>query len=191
VLPAECFVVLHEVRLRGLVEVEETPAVVVLLDAGLVARVRTSLRITPEGREEHAQWARLPAGGEPETAARRAYDRFLPLNVEFLRLCHDWQVLPGEVPNDHNDASYDWAVLDRLRALDERAAVVARRVGRAVDRFEPYPRRLRAALKRVDDGDHEWFTSPRIDSYHTVWMHLHEDLLLALGLDRAHESEPE
>jgi hypothetical protein len=56
-----------------------------------------------------------------------------------------------------------------------------------VPRFEGYRPRLRDARERVNEGEHEWLTSPRIDSYHTVWMQLHEDLLLALGLDRASE----
>ena len=193
-LADECYVVLHEVRLRGLVEVSgelaDSPHVAALLDAGLVAQARTSLRITAQGRETHAEWALLTAGSGEQQAAQRGYERFLPLNAEFLRLCHDWQVRPGELPNDHSDARYDWEVLDRLHAFDERAAVVVRRIGRDVPRFEPYPGRLRAALRRVDEGEHEWFTSPRIDSYHTVWMHVHEDLLLALGRDRADEPEP-
>ncbi len=45
-----------------------------------------------------------------------------------------------------------------------------------------------AALERVDAGDPEWLTSPRLDSYHTVWMQMHEDLLLAIGAERAHET---
>ena len=188
-LTDECYTVLHEVRLRGLVELPESPHVAELLDAGLVARARTSLRITSEGRELHATWARLSDGTDEHTAAQTGYDRFVVLNGEFLKLCHDWQVRPGNVPNDHSDARYDWEIIDRLHAFDERAAVVVRRIGRDVERFEPYPGRLRAALKRVDDGEHDWFTSPRIDSYHTVWMHVHEDLLLALGRDRADEPE--
>jgi hypothetical protein len=80
-------------------------------------------------------------------------------------------------------------VIDRLQQLHERAAPLVRRVARSVPRFEPYPPRLRAAIVRVDEGDHDWFTSPRIDSYHTVWMQLHEDLLLALG--RRREDEPQ
>ena len=108
--------------------------------------MRESVRITPEGRALHDAWARVVAGTETEEAVTRAYERFLPLNAEFLRLCHDWQVRPGNVPNDHGDVAYDWAVIDRLRALDERAAPVLRRVGRALDRFDAYPRRLRAAL---------------------------------------------
>ena len=51
-------------------------------------------------------------------------------------------------------------------------------------RFETYRRRLTAALARVRRGDREWFTSPTLDSYHTVWFELHEDLLVALGLTR-------
>jgi hypothetical protein len=54
-------------------------------------------------------------------------------------------------------------------------------------RFASYRSRLRAARALVDDGQFEWVTSPRCDSYHTVWMQLHEDLLLALGADRSSE----
>jgi hypothetical protein len=57
-----------------------------------------------------------------------------------------------------------------------------------LDRFGPHRDRLRAALKRVEDSEPDWFTSPRIDSYHTVWMQLHEDLLLALGIERSSEA---
>jgi hypothetical protein len=64
-----------------------------------------------------------------------------------------------------------------------------RHVARHVDRFGRYRSRLRAALARVDEGDHDWLTSPRVDSYHSVWMQLHEDLLLALGTDRSDEPD--
>ena len=180
--------VLHEVRLRGVVELEETEVVTRLVTEGFVARSARGIRITAEGRVTHAAWARLPAGEPDEELARRAYERFLPLNRELLRICSDWQVRPGGVPNDHRDPRYDWAVIDRLRTLDERIAPVVARVGRAVERFAPYRARLRAALERVDNGEVEWLTSPRLDSYHTVWMQLHEDLLLAIGGDRASES---
>ena len=75
----------------------------------------------PKAAALHDAWARVVAGTETEEAVTRAYERFLPLNAEFLRLCHDWQVRPGNVPNDHGDVAYDWSVIDRLRALDERA----------------------------------------------------------------------
>ena len=182
------FRLLHEVRLRGVVEVDDDETVAILVGEGFVARSPRGIRITATGRERHTVWARLPANGEAEQTARRAYERFLPLNAELLRVCNDWQVLPGGVPNDHADPRYDWAVVDRLRAIDERIAPVVSRLGRAIERFAPYRPRLRAALAHVDEGRTEWLTSPRIDSYHTVWMQLHEDVLLAIGADRADES---
>jgi hypothetical protein len=190
-LDDDSWLLLHQVRVCGLVAAEETESVVVLVDAGLVARASRGLRITAEGRELHATWARVEVGSEIESRVGRAYERFLPLNRELLRLCSEWQVRPGGVPNDHRDVRYDWAVVDRVRTLDERIAPIVRSVAKELDRFAGYRPRLRAALARVDDGEHEWLTSPRVDSYHTVWMQLHEDLLLALGADRATEPAPE
>jgi hypothetical protein len=127
---------------------------------------------------------RLEPGSREESACERVYDSFEPLNRELLQLCTDWQVRPGGAPNDHGDASYDWSVIDRLTAVDERAGPVLRRLGGAVPHFAPFRERLRSALRRVVDGEHDWFTSPRLDSYHTVWMELHEHLLAALGRER-------
>ncbi len=188
-LDNEAWLVLHEVRLRGVADLDDTELVRRLLEAGLVARAARGVRVTPEGRDAHTTWARLAPGSEEEAAVQRAYTRFLPLNRELLRVCSDWQVRPGGVPNDHRDLRYDWSVVDRLRAIDERAAPPINRVGRVHVRFESYRRRLRAALTLVDDGEFEWITSPRCDSYHTVWMQLHEDLLLALGADRSSEDD--
>jgi hypothetical protein len=36
----------------------------------------------------------------------------------------------------------------------------------------------------VDRGERSWVAQPKIDSCHTVWMELHEDLLATLGLER-------
>ena len=172
--------------------VDETDVVVAhLIEAGLVVRAAPGRPRHAGGpRRAHRRGRASCPGSDDEAAVRRAYERFLPLNRELIRVCNDWQVRPGGVPNDHRDPRYDWSVIDRLRALDERVAPViyaARpRAVRASARYRP---RLRAALARVDDGEHEWLTSPRIDSYHTVWMQLHEDLLLALGADRSDESE--
>ena len=185
------FRLLHEIRLRGVIEIAETESVTILIREGYVAQSARGVRITSAGRTTHAQWARLPAGAEHEAVAQRAYTRFLPLNQELIRVCSDWQVRPGGVPNDHRDSHYDWSILDRVHGLDERVAPIVSRLGRTVDRFGEYRPRLRAALTRVDEGETEWLTSPRIDSYHTVWMQMHEDLLLAIGGDRTNEPSPE
>jgi pyruvate,orthophosphate dikinase len=176
--------IVHEIRLRGFIENPDTDRVAIVIESGYATLRTTKLLITPEGRTAHSQWARCEPGSEAEEQVRRAFGRFLVLNAELLQLCSDWQVKRGGVANDHADAAYDWSVVDRLIALDERAGAVARHSGKAVDRLASYRSRLRAARTRVEEGDHEWFTSPRIDSYHTVWMQWHEDLLLTLGLER-------
>ena len=182
-------------RLRGLLVIEDgsrsrASSSLKLTEAGFVAPVRNAVRLTGEGAPLHEQWARVATESEIEAAVTRGYERFLPLNQEFLRICNDWQVRPGNVPNDHADAD--------LRLGGHRPAPEPRRAhrphhppGRALRTrgSTPYPRRLRAALRHVDEGERDWFTSPRIDSYHTVWMQLHEDLLLALGRSREHEPQ--
>ena len=54
-------------------------------------------------------------------------------------------------------------------------------------RFAPYQPRLASAMARVVDGERDYFTKPIIDSFHTVWFELHEDLLTSLGLERSQE----
>jgi hypothetical protein len=180
----------HELRLRGVILIEDGSATAelatVLEAAGFATRRGAKLLATPLGRDEHAAWSRLEPGSEEEAAAARSYATFLPLNRDLLRLCHDWQVRGG-VANAHDDPAYDWSVIDRLVALDEKVGPVVRRLARAVPRFESYRPALREARRRVEAGEPDWFASPRCDSYHTVWMRLHEDLLCAIGADRSAE----
>ena len=183
-LDDEAWSLVHELRLRGVMETADPQLADVIVHAGYAVQKSTKLVITPAGRAAHAVWARCERESETEAALQRAFERFLTLNVELLQLCSDWQVKRGGGANDHRDAQYDWSVVQRLVALDERAGAVARHAGRAVARLSPYRARLRDARTRVEDGEHDWFTSPRIDSYHTVWMQWHEDLLLTLGRER-------
>jgi hypothetical protein len=177
--------VLHELRIRG-TAADEGAVADRLVDAGFAIRRRDVLMLTPAGRAEADVRFRL--AGDDEAAVQSTYERFLPLNQRLLQICTDWQVRPGGVPNDHADKPYDWEVVDRLVALDEQTGPVVRSLGRRVSRFAQYRERLRGARRRVQDDEHDWLLSPRIDSYHTVWMQLHEDLLLGLGLDRAEET---
>ena len=91
--------------------------------------------------------------------------------------------------NRHDDTRYDWAVIDRLRDLDERAGPVVRRlrgpslVSRPTAR--PYGRPAAGSSPAKPTGSRR----PCCDSYHTVWMRLHEDLLLATGAQR-HDEVP-
>jgi hypothetical protein len=189
-LSEDAWALLHNLRLRGFQPAKGGPAEEELVAAGVAIARGANMALTPAGREAHAAWARLEPGSEEEAAARNAYERFLTLNVEFLRLCTDWQLKPGNEPNDHSDSAYDFKVLERLDRLDERASQLLEGLGKTVLRFGSYRSRLTDALDKISD-DRAWFASPRCDSYHTVWMQLHEDLLTAVGVDRADEAQPE
>jgi len=153
-LDRDSWLLLHEVRLRGVFEVDGGTVVSTLVAAGLVSESSRCVRLTPAGREAHAVWARVEPGSELEATVERAYRRFLTVNTELLRLCSDWQVRPGGMPNDHKDPEYDWAIFDRLSSIDDRVGPLVSSVARGLERFGTYRERLRAARRRVDDGGH-------------------------------------
>ena len=181
---------LHELRLRGFLPAKGHADEAELIEAGLAMTRGANLALTPTGRQAHALWARLPAGSPEEAVAQQAYQAFLPFNTQLLRICTDWQLRPDGSPNDHSDSAYDFKVLERLDRLDERIATLVNKLAEAVPRFSAYPGRLTAALDKIAD-DRQWLASPRCDSYHTVWMQMHEDLLTAVGASREDEPEPE
>lgn len=147
--------------------------------------------LTTEGRridEEHLS-RELDALGARETV-ELAYSEFMGLNEGVLTACSQWQVRSfdtGEI-NDHSDPDHDSAVLGRLTELHASAVDLLDEVTRSVDRFGGYPPRLDRALARAEVGQIEWVTRVGIDSYHTVWFELHEDLLATLGRSRSDES---
>lgn len=148
--------------------------------------------LTEEGRRRGRELlvAELHATGARPLLEQR-YRAFLDINGEFLRICTDWQLRPGPdgtaVLNDHTDPDWDRAVLERLRRAHDAVIAVVRPLADVLERFSHYEPRLRAALERIEDGDHDWFVRPVIDSYHTVWFELHEDLLGTLGRQRSEE----
>lgn len=128
------------------------------------------------------------AGKRPDLDA--IYRRFLEHNQPFLSLCTDWQVrmVDGEqVPNDHDDAEYDAMIIGRLAEADANMQPICADLAMLLDRFAHYGPNFADALAKVQSGDTDWFTKPLIESYHTVWFELHEDLLASLGIDRAKE----
>ncbi|MEU9830366.1 transcriptional regulator [Streptosporangium sp. NPDC048047] len=143
-----------------------------LTEAGRAADAR---RITEE----------LEAAGA-RTAVAVAYDRFLVLNPELLDICGAWQLRSTDdvpVVNDHTDLAYDARVLGVLTDLDRRAQRVCADLAAALPRFGRYGVRLAGALARVASGDLDHVTND-MESYHSVWFQLHEDLLATLGIPR-------
>ena len=191
----------HALRIKGFAKVETIAEVADLPVAvvsehlqGLQARewaqfreARELWQLTPVGREEHRIALAEDTGGAHLTALLHDhYHQFLKLNDSFKALCGDWQLRGGQ-PNDHSDAAYDTAVIDRLVALDAEAVPLVAKMGEVLARLAPYGPRLAATRAKVVAGDSKMFTGVMCGSYHDVWMELHEDLILTQGIDRAAE----
>lgn len=200
--------VLHGIRLKGFAEAPVVAGLWTLDDADVNAELKgladdglvqrrdgrvSGWTLTPAGRERHAS---LVAAELDEAGARGAVDgayrRFLRLNPELLGACTAWQLRgrgAQQMVNDHTDAAYDAEVVRRLAAVHDACQPVLAELAGALDRFKRYPIRLANTLRRVQAGESEWFTKPLLDSYHTIWFELHEDLLSTLGLQRGSEGQ--
>ena len=198
----ELFLVLHAVRIKGLAAADAIAEITALAPADVerwtAEASRAGLltyrdgriggyRLAAPGAEKHAQ---LLDQQLSEVGRRRgleaAHVAFLPLNVELKDVTTAWQLRDG-APNDHTDAGYDATVIDRLAIVHEGALRMLDDVVLAVPRFASYPKRLGAALARVQGGELAAFARPLASSYHDVWMELHQDLLLSLRRERSAE----
>ncbi|WP_433602722.1 hypothetical protein ACQPXH_13705 [Nocardia sp. CA-135953] len=90
--------------------------------------------------------------------------------------------------NNHSDNTYDAAVLARPTTLHHGVASLVERIGNIAPRLVPYTDRLARAVERMNGGDHSWVARPIMDSYHTGWFELHEDLIGLCGPSRADEA---
>lgn len=160
-----------------------------LADARLLTETTRGWRLTERGRAQVAAGVAAEGAGVDRPALRQAYDGFCTANADLKQIVTDWQ-LKGAVdqPNDHSDPDHDGAVLGRLAELHRRVAPLLDRIGDLAPRLARYGARLDHADRRIADGDHTWVARPVVDSYHTVWFELHEDLIGLLGLRRSDEA---
>lgn len=117
------------------------------------------------------------------------YQRFLGLNPTLLQVCSDWQMRKvGNAPilNDHTDSDYDAKVLSRLVRLDGSAQGLCAELTDRMAHFGVYQGRFTSALEKAMAGNHG-YVADGVDSYHTMWFQLHEDLLTTLGISREEE----
>jgi hypothetical protein len=194
--------VLQAVRLKGRV----SPAdLAVTLDKGLAEIVQTveqlgaaglliegpTLRISPRGRARLVALLAEERTGADSPTLTAAYDQFRLVNADFKALVTDWQLKGGAhgERNTHEDAEYDAAVLARLARVHERVVPIIAAIATELPRLGAYSTKLGAALDRVNAGEIAWVSRPLIDSYHTVWFELHEELILAVGLTRDEEAK--
>ena len=101
--------------------------------------------------------------------------RNLPVCESAERTQGKWKqnITPGEMRHCH------W-----VAGLSRSLRPIGDQLADDLARFAGYPDRFAGALERVDQGQRNWVDGTRIDSCHTVWFELHEDLLSTLGLER-------
>ncbi len=199
---------LHAVRLKGMAgdgevaarfELDPRVATELLLDFqahGWVTRVdyagTLGWTLTTAGLAENQRrlCVELAASGQAD-AVRACYRRFLLRNGELQKVCTDWQLRPTATDplagNDHFDAGWDRRVLESLDVLDAVLSGIVGELRGVLSRFAGYDDRFDRALARAQAGDAAWVAGVGIDSCHTVWMEIHEDLLATLGHERGAE----
>jgi hypothetical protein len=183
--------VLQAVRLKGRVSRDDLAATLGgdfvdvvdrLVGSGLLLDGPT-LRLSPEGRGRLEGLLADERSHVDAAAVLAAYDEFRSVNTEFKALVTDWQLKDGQ-PNTHEDVGYDAAVLARLDDVHRRVTRTIAAVATQLPRLSRYSVKLQTALDNIHAGETMWLARPLIDSYHTVWFELHEELILAAGRTR-------
>jgi pyruvate,orthophosphate dikinase len=194
---------LRALLIRGAVPVDQL-AVTVAHDPGEVSPLLSSL-VADGLAEISGTGCRLTGAGKLRALDAFTVDReqlgadragaFLTEFHAFDRRMKDtvtaWQLRGnGEEPqlNDHTDGAYDARVLDALGKLHADAAAWLTPLAETFTRYARYRNRLDHALAAaVGGGDQRYVASPRVDSYHSVWFELHEDLIRLAARQRSDE----
>jgi hypothetical protein len=195
---ASLFQVLHALRIKGLAGLDDIVAITGLESARvefllsfaehdrLIDRQEGQVKgwvLTRYGNADDERLLGAERSADAQNTLSSVYTQFLPVNAQLKETCTAWQ-LRGSGINDHSDADYDASVIARLEKAD---AEIQRLLGTVTGRFGSYATRFSVALKKVRAGDRDAFAKPMSQSYHDIWMELHQDLLVTLGLDRSAE----
>jgi pyruvate,orthophosphate dikinase len=195
--------VLRALAIKGSAELEQLavalvaepgdiqPLVDELGQSGLGEVTGGSVRLSARGKLKASELfgADRSALGEPRSV--EFLDQFHPIDLRMKDIVTAWQLrdVGGEqVFNDHSDATYDGEVLNDLTALHAETVEWLSPLADRIYRFDAYRSRLSRALESARAGDQRYVASPRVDSYHSVWFELHEDLIRLAGRKRSDEA---
>ena len=171
---------------------EQVGAILNRLAADGLAEITGGLfQLTADGRSlademmavDRAQWG--------EERAARALEGLVPFDRRMKEIMTGWQMREfkgKQILNDHSDPVHDASVLEAFAQFHEDAIAWLQALIEAMPRLGAYGSRLRRAAERVAAGDPSYLASPRVDSYHTVWFELHEDLIQLAGRTREEEA---
>lgn len=172
----------------GVPQEEAERALATASESGRVMGAKGMYMLTPAGRSWlDEQYPQACAALRSDDDFVGGYEEFEDINRDILDLFTRWQTVSvggAAVPNDHTDEDYDNGIIDELGDIHERALPVFDRFASVDGRFSIYRDKLAAAYDKVLAGDKDWVSGARIESYHTLWFELHEDLLRMLGRTR-------
>jgi hypothetical protein len=156
---------------------------------GVVRAAKGNHMITPAGREFLADvYPQAFADLRSSSAVSEAMEAFeTGVNKQVLTLTTDWQtkeVGGDRVPNDHDDADYDTAIVAKLGRVVDKTAKVLRPIADADPLVDRFLERIDTALTRAEGGETDYVSGVRVDSVHTVWFQMHEHLLRLTGRER-------
>ena len=159
-----------------------------LVEGKRVVEAQGKYMLAPAARMAlDSDYSRLYEEARGDSSFRDGYNEFERLNTTLKQLITEWQTIEvrgQRVPNDHRDTDHDDKIIDRLGELHERAEAALEKLARVLPRFSIYRDKLAAALEKAEDGDIAWVSDAKIESYHTLWFELHEDLLRLMRRER-------
>ena len=164
------------------------PVIDDLVEQGLVELSAGAFKLTEAGQARSLEVLSKERDAWGASNATAALDAFLDIDHRVKDVVTAWQMRDPQTPNDHTDADYDVGVLERLAAVHDDATAWLRPIEPTIGRFRDYESRLSRAFQAAKGGDGRYVASPRVDSYHSVWFELHEDLIQLAGRTREEES---
>jgi len=174
--------------LTGLPLADVNATVATLEGEGAIFRMDADVMVTETGTAMAKDSAgQMYAQLRDDPDIERWHTRFEPLNRQLLRAITSWQTIDvggSRVPNEHADAEYDEKVRSQIDAIVTKMGRLLDELGAKVPRLLRYRERLMDALARADAGDARFISDVRVDSIHSIWFEMHEDVLLVLGKER-------
>jgi pyruvate,orthophosphate dikinase len=163
------------------------PLLAQLVSRGAAQTAAGQLRLSAAGKLDAADLFGADHASLGEQRANELLDEFRVLDGRMKEIVTAWQVrdVAGEqVLNDHTDSDYDAGVLEELSALHGDTIAWLAPLSAQISRYAAYSARLERALG-LARSDQRFVASPRVDSYHSVWFELHEDLIRLSGKTRS------
>lgn len=173
----------------GLAEPQVSQDCAALAERGLLVATARGLQLTTDGRGLLTELIGIERTTINDDDLQAAYVAFCGVNDQLKAVVSAWQMRQKAAGNATQEASpQERAIIERLVGVDAATVPVFTTLTALVPRLARYRIRLDQALDRIVAGDFSFIARPIIDSYHTVWFELHEDLLGLTGRTRAEEA---